>query len=551
MKLFVNLLMILVGAAVGLVVGFALKSKPADALQLTRSGAPAKTNSVLPLKAESSFLSKRAARADDSPLATKLERDLSMSSGVTRWLYWLEAMEKATLADFPRLAQMARGNPALIRLVASRWIEMDPKHMFDTLASARNGADFPVSELQRLLLDEWVKRDIDAAIEAMKHSDGMWSRNWRNNFASSVVTKDVERGLRLMSEWNVDSYGPSMTPVKKWAAANPRHAAEFALAHPAGYATRLVMETVGKEWARSEPAAALEFAVSKHGEFASILASSVLKSWTERNLNEAADWLAKADSSARTRLSPAFVEAWAKYDAASALKWSEANLTGITFANAAAALVKGAGQTDLAGAAELVKSMGPSRARGEAASALMERWMPEDESKRVPAEAIAWLKGLDSESIKRVIEQVQWRWSEADPKSFGALISSLSPDQLSSSTYSTLARNMARENPTEALEWAGKLPEAHRLTAGNEVFGEWMRSQPEAARQWLNGLPPNDTRREPFFQNAVSTMAYDARGAEQLAAMTPAEQSAAKKYIEKMTLPEDRRTKLLEALKER
>src|SRR4051812_7419626 len=29
---------------------------------------------------------------DDSPLTTQLEHDLSMSSGVTRWLYWLEAI---------------------------------------------------------------------------------------------------------------------------------------------------------------------------------------------------------------------------------------------------------------------------------------------------------------------------------------------------------------------------------------------------------------------------------------------------------------------------
>ena len=35
-----------------------------------------------------------------------------MSSGVTRWLYWLEAMEKASASDFPRLFRLAEGNAA-------------------------------------------------------------------------------------------------------------------------------------------------------------------------------------------------------------------------------------------------------------------------------------------------------------------------------------------------------------------------------------------------------------------------------------------------------
>ena len=183
-----------------------------------------------------------------------------------------------------------------------------------------------------------------------------------------------------------------MTGVKKWAAANPRHAAEFALAHPAGYASRMVMDTVGKEWARTEPAAALEFASGKRGELSSILAGSVLKAWTDRSLTEATEWLSKADTASKNRLSPSFVEAWAKYDAEGALKWSEANLTGITFANAAAGVVKGFVERDLVGAADLVTTMAPSRARGDAAAVVMEKWMPDVDTKQgMPPEATGWL----------------------------------------------------------------------------------------------------------------------------------------------------------------
>jgi hypothetical protein len=552
MKILIHSLIILAGAGLGLAIGFVWR-KPAAPSEKTIEIRSVEVGSTAVGRTQSSFIARRGAiRTDDSPLVTKLERDLSMSSGVTRWLYWLEALERATPADCPRLAQLAQGNSTLVRLVGARWAEMNPQHMFDTLV-ARQDANFPIGELQRVLLDEWGKQDIDAVIAALSRSDGPGlARSWRRNFAGFLVGKDPERGLPLMSQWNIENYGPQMTGVKKWAAANPRHAAEFALAHPAGYATRSVMETIGKEWARTDPAGALGFAVAHRGEFGSVLASAVLKSWTDRDLDGAANWLAKADAAARNRLSPAFVEGWAKYDAASALKWSESNLTGITFANAAAGLVKGAAAVDLAGAAELVKSMAPSSARAHSAAELIQKWLPDSLSdKPVPPEAIAWLAGLDSQSVNRALEQVQWRWSEADPKGFASFLASLEQDQVPPYAYSILARSMARKNPLDTLAWADQLPKAHRLIAGNDAFSEWQRSQPESARQWLNELPPNDSRRQPFFQNVVSTMVHDPRGAEQLAALTPAEQVTARTLIEKMSISEDRRSALLNVLKPR
>ena len=554
MKIFINLLIIAVGAGVGFAVGLALRAKPlimaGATVVRTASNSTIAATSVPPIK--SSFLAAKrgAARTDDSPLATQLARDLSMSSGVTRWLYWLEALEKATAADCPRLAQLAQGNSPLLKLVAARWVEMDPQHMFDTLI-ARQGGGFPVGELQRVLFEEWPKRDMEAVIAALSKKEGSSvPESWRRSFAASLVEKEPERGLRLMSEWNVENYGPRMTGVKKWAAANPRHAAEFALAHPSGYASRMVMETIGKEWARTEPATALEFALSKRGELGSALAGAVLKSWTDRNLTEAADWLAKADAAARNRLSPSFVEAWAKYDAEGALKWSEANLTGITFANAAAGVVKGAVAGDLAGAATLVSSMAPSHARGDAASVVLQKWLPERSSnKPLAPEATAWLAKLDPESIKRVLDQSQWQWAETDPKSLMKFIASLNSDSLTPNTYSTLARSLARQNPLEALDWANQLSPKTGLTAGSEVFSEWQRSQPESAREWWRSLEQKDPRREPFFGAIVSTIVYDARSVEQLATLTVAEKAAARAIIEKMPLAEERRSTLLGALK--
>src|SRR5437016_2866969 len=129
MKVLLNSLLIVGGAGLGLLIGFALHGKAFSKMseqkmagaEVRRQNSEVRTNAPL---------SRTAVHApDDSPLATKLARDLSMSSGVTRWLYWLEALEQAGPADFARLLKLAKGNPAAMRLVEARWIEIAPRHL--------------------------------------------------------------------------------------------------------------------------------------------------------------------------------------------------------------------------------------------------------------------------------------------------------------------------------------------------------------------------------------------------------------------------------------
>ena len=110
---------------------------------------------------------------------------------------------------------------------------------------------------------------------------------------------------------------------------------------------------------------------------------------------------------------------------------------------------------------------------------------------------------------------------------------------------------MARKNPSEALESAGQLPEDRGLPSGSDAFGEWRRSLPEIAMKWLNDLPATDVRHQPFFQSAIRSLAHYPQAAEQLAAMTPADRAAARSVIETMSLPEDRRARLLGVIRQR
>jgi hypothetical protein len=552
-KLFLKSLLMVAGAAMGLAAGFALRGKsvfktaePSIATPSVRR-TPAKRIGVL---------NRRTATrdVDDSPLATKLEQDLSMSSGVTRWLLWLDALEQAAPADFPRLIRLAQGNPAALRLADARWVEVAPRHLFDTIvAASKQPLGQPLFELGEVLFDEWPKRDPDAAIAALNEAGNLPGRRiWRSSVAFSLIDKDIERGLRLLSEWHVDDVGfgtRGLAAIAKWTQADPRHAAEFMLEQPAGNSFRSTMDTIGKEWSRTDPAGALAFATSKPGELGSMLAASVLKEWTERNLSEAADWLASADDPTRRRLSPTFVEAWAKQDAGSALTWCESNLTGSALAQSVAGVLSGAAEKDVAAAAALVGGMNPSPARTEAAAAVARKWFPHlSADQPVTPESVAWLANLDPDSVKRVLDQVYWGWATSDAKSMAAFLASSSSEQIPPHAYTVVAQELARKNPTEALAWASLLPEQPAVTAGGEAFAEWRGSQPEAAMQWLNELAPADARRQPFFQSAIRALAYHPQAAEQLTAMNPTERAAARSVIETMSLPEDRRARLLDVL---
>src|SRR5262245_6600949 len=177
MRLVVNSVIILLAAALGLAAGFVFRSQrvshgsESSALILGARPVPQNINLKPPLKTTESRVK------DDSPLATQLERDLAKSSGVTRWLYWLEALEKAVPSDFPRLARLARDNPAALQFVAARWAEIAPRHFFDSLVAAAKDGREPAYQLVRVLFDEWPKRDAEGAIAALNEPSNLGVRH--------------------------------------------------------------------------------------------------------------------------------------------------------------------------------------------------------------------------------------------------------------------------------------------------------------------------------------------------------------------------------------
>lgn len=556
MKIMKHVLLYGIAIVLGLSVGVVLRrnSTPISKLDVDpRASTEAfiKSNATARI-AEAKKRYGRVVKTDDSPLATALERDLSMSEGVTRWLYWLEAVEKAQLSDFPRLAQLVEDNSIARDLLAARWIDLNPRHMFDTIA-AYYGTSEVWSSLGNTLFKEWPKRDKQAVIDALSESNanhaGGRMKNWRWQVAGALIESDPEIGIKLFHQWNIENYGPRMKGVGPWAAENPRHAAEVGLAHPSGYASQLIMEEIGKQWAQVNPTEALEFAATRRDQYGSLLAASALKSWAEKDLYKAAEWLVSTDSSTRNRLSRPFVEAWGKREPEAALAWCEDNLTGTTLAQAVGGLVKGAAENDVQEAAALVESLKPSAARTEGAIAVAQKWMPGYGSREpVKSELKTWLAQLDTQSLRRVLENLQWRWSESDPKGFGDFIKELRPEQVPPHSYGHISRSFARSDPEQALEWASTLQGSAALSAGQEAFSTWFESQPDPSIRWLQSLPATDPRRQSFFEAMVRNIAHNHLAAERLQLLPVDQRQAAREIIKKIPLAEERRNNLLTAV---
>lgn len=502
------------------------------------------SNTVAPKNASP----KSARKETKTLLVAKFEADLARSSGVTRLLRWIEAVDQAGPADFPSLFAMAGDKQELVQLIATRWAEKDPRGFFAELFRLGKQGRY-LWEAGNVLFAAWAQTDMDGMLAAVDELDNSSSMSqWHQQAVNQVFPKDPEKGLSLMSRWHIENYIPfsNNDGIAAWAAKNPQHAAEVALTNPAGAATRSVMEIVGREWAKTDPAAALAFAQSNKNQFSALMADTAFSQWSDQNLKQAADWLANASPSTRDELSGKFVQSWAKSDLVGAFQWAQANLSGPTLTHAIGSAMQAAADKDVVAAADIVQSMDPSTARAEAAASVARKWFPDSFSgKKPPDEAVQWLDELDPDSTQRAVSEVSWQWAEGDPQGMAAFLKNSTSDQIPSWVYSNVARNLARNDPAAAMDWSNSLPSRYSNDVGTQAFTEWRNSQPQAASEWLAHLPADDPRRTTFLQNAISDWATDPNKAEQLARFAAINPSAAEQMVKALPIAEDRRAAAL------
>ncbi|MES2706319.1 MAG: hypothetical protein V4726_06890 [Verrucomicrobiota bacterium] len=112
------------------------------------------------------------------------------------------------------------------------------------------------------------------------------------------------------------------------------------------------------------------------------------------------------------------------------------------------------------------------------------------------SEAAAWLGTLPpGEGQKNAARQLAESWAADDPASASAWIDALPPGENRDLASSQLIDVIQKEDPAAALVWAHSLrDESARLPKVREIYATWFQSDPAAASQAVQSLPPDQQR---------------------------------------------------------
>lgn len=417
-----------------------------------------------------------------------------------RWLVLLGEADEADAARMPALIKAAAGEWVVVSLLAQRWAELDPQHMFATLladALTNQPSLDREGSLMLSLFAHWAKADPDAAVAALKEPTGLSAgQTIRRHVSNWIMQSDPARGVKLMIDWKVaDNFVPDISALGKWVDENPRAAAEVATAGDLGSASWGILRRIGAAWAASDPAAALAFAAEKRGTARLRLAEAVISEWARRDLKAAVAHLAaEPDAAIRGKLGLPIVESWAAQDPQAALLWANENLKGAARNSAAASVVKTMAAKDIGAAAEFIAGLDEGSARDQSVNQLLRTWLSKDKKEDATA-ALTWMAALpDADARRQAMEQSSWRLFYAAADETIAFLNSpqgaIAPQQL----FDRAAQHLAQKNPGSAMQWAAALPPERRSAAQESVLNEWMSTRPDAAMEWVRGLPKGGQR---------------------------------------------------------
>jgi hypothetical protein len=388
---------------------------------------------------------------------------------------------------------MCKDDKAALQMIATQWASRDPAHMWRIISteSAKGlGADslgslpIPLHEITNILFKEWVAHDPAAARAALSGpSDMLYLEASRSNLFSVFAQSDPEGALGLIEEWNIRHRNPGWQGLDKWAAADPRHAAEVASRSGTEVAAMEALKVIGRTWARTDPAAAMAYAAGLSQAQRSSFTAGVMKEWAAKDSAAAAAFVtAQTDAAIRAQLAGPLVEAWARTAPNDALGWCQDNLRGEARSRAIGSVVEGVAQKDTAAAASLVAGLDPGGPKNTAAGALAAKWFRQSGAQPV----VEWLSSLpDSDTRRAGIEQFQWDWQMNDPAGVAAFLTGPNASLAGTQLVQNAAAEQARRDPEAAMAWAEKLSPPNKSAAREQVVQAWIQSHPEGAAGWL------------------------------------------------------------------
>ena len=146
MKPAVRIFICLGAIGVGALIGWLIRANRSE------GASPKASSEVSSVVSANTGHPKSAAAASAAELAARF----AVSKGAERWLLLIAQAEKAKASDMPGLLRLAAGNERMVRMLGTRWAELDPRQMFDSLITdlAKNERIDDSVDLFSLLITE-------------------------------------------------------------------------------------------------------------------------------------------------------------------------------------------------------------------------------------------------------------------------------------------------------------------------------------------------------------------------------------------------------------
>ncbi len=471
----------LLGGIIGLMLGLVVSGPLRRAKRLPQGG----SDSIQPLasgRLQSGRLLER-----DRPHREWLQA-LKHHNGTHRWLWLASQAEAASSSEIPRLIRLAEGDWELLKMLGARWSELDPQHMFEYLIEDQEtlGSIPRASDLVFQLLRGLDETEFQSMVSMLSNEAAIGDfRSYRWAGVNTIMKRDPELGLRLMNEWGIRSFIPSMESVVEWADGDTLEATRLIGAMMNPDARRSAMKEVAKVWVDRDPEEALNFAKTLGGVPQGELVEEVSKIWAKRDLDAAVAFASAMvdDATLLAHMSAPLVAEWAKIEPEDALLWSQEHLPAPARAQAIGRIVGYVVDEDLQAGIALVDGLRPGGAKNQAVVRILEKWVTQAS---IDVGAIGeWLSGLDDQAmLRRAMEKAQWSWLQEQPEAARAFVQSdhgyMAPDGM----LRGLADQEVRVDPASALTWARSLKGEQAERAQALVIEQWYRAHPDAAVQW-------------------------------------------------------------------
>ncbi|MFN0125378.1 MAG: hypothetical protein ACKV19_01680 [Verrucomicrobiales bacterium] len=551
----VRIFICLSAIGIGALVGWVIRANRSE-------GASSKAPSEVSSMAAAGTLDAKSAAA--AATADEAASRFALSKGAERWLLLIAQAEKAKASDMPGLIRLAAGKESMTRMLGTRWAELDPRHMFDSLlrdVAKHERIDESVN-LFYLLIPEWMARDAAGAIAALTNASNatgvnpLFIEQRRSDAVSIVMKNDPVRAIALMKEWGVKRHVPDLRPLEKWLAQSPEHAATLANQIEAEGTPDEVMRIIGNAWAKADPAGALAYAGKLPLAQRVAFTGSAMKDWAKQDLNAAAAFVAAQTNYAyRSHLAGSLIEAWAATDAGAAFAWSQENLKGAARVQSIGNVVTAVAEHSPDEAAAMVNGLESGGMKSVAVGALLDFHLKNyDPIRPNPAArdaALTWLTTLDDkEAARHALAVNAWKLFNTAPEAARAFLSGPHADIAPSIMYGQAASGLAKHSPESALQWAATVPAEHLSTALSYVMSAWLGSQPEAARTHVLAMPPGEPRNMALRHVATNSIhSSDPRTPDWIGKLPAADRTVVRQMIDIAQIPAARRTALLEALK--